>query len=923
MLVPLATAGEETRLRLLLPRATTSELKLKVPIAGAAAKVSEGATLQTAAVGNNETELTVIGPGGDFELAWYRNGAKVAEVPTVLEASGTVAARMDSRGADSEATLSVRSYGAPFDRFRVRLPVEADLVPGSPTGYSVAMVEQSTQGSQRQQVVEVRLSKRTTGPVDVHLATNRAFDATKPDAWLDLAGFEVVGAARQSGTIAVSAVGDWQILWGASRSVRQIDPLPEALRRKDVAAGFDYFVQPYLLTARLVQKKTRINVEPEYRVFVDSDQIRLEGTLRYTVRGAKVYAMELTMPDWQLDAVGPEGVVAVDGVPPSGTVPTFSIPLMQPSVGQFDLKIWAHQPLAPDARSLSLVLPQAHASVPASAVVEIIPADNVELMPNVKAMSGLLRQQPAAAAESPPRQQERLYYRSEAARAVFAAEIRRHAQHVDVDVTSTVKLDGTSSGVDEKLIYTIAYDPTDQFTLNVPRSLMEPGRLEIKHDDQKLTPTMIEEPAEGARTVAIRVMLPKACIGPCELTAHYPLPIQKISAEKPTEIDIPLVMPADGELTGNKVSVETPAELRVEPHPGAWTAMEPGLSHSGPSRGLRLTAKGRCDQVELDVQSEPLSESAVVVDRAWVQSWMTGLAQVPRQDRAVYQFASRSRELEITLPQQAVAEQLCVVLDGKRQPVQPAADGRLHVPLIPGDGVNRHWLDMRYHLLGPRSKSIDFPRLGDDVWIRRMYSQVVLPRGEHVVSLPGEFTGEYRWGWSGYFWGRQALLDQGQLESWVGVRTSQAAVPATANCYLYSAMGPVNHCELRTASRAGIVLGASGAALFAGLLLIYFPRARHPASLLVATVFLVSLGIMVPEPAILGAQAAALGLVLALVAGILSHVVTRWRRLPALPERISSVTSAAALPAAGPASSGSANVATQIQSPPMSSDVEP
>ena len=48
MLVPLATAGEETRLRLLVPRATASELKLKVPLAGAVAKVSEGATLQTA-----------------------------------------------------------------------------------------------------------------------------------------------------------------------------------------------------------------------------------------------------------------------------------------------------------------------------------------------------------------------------------------------------------------------------------------------------------------------------------------------------------------------------------------------------------------------------------------------------------------------------------------------------------------------------------------------------------------------------------------------------------------------------------------------------------------------------------------------------------------------------------------------------------
>ena len=924
MLVPLTTAGEETRLRLLLPRATASELKLKVPIAGAAGKVSEGATLQTAASGASETELTVIGPGGDFELAWYRSGARVAEVPTVLEASGTVSARIDSRGADSEATLSVRSYGASFDRFRVRLPVDAELVPGNPANYAVAVVEPSSPGGARQQVVEVRLSKRTSGPVEVRLATNRAYDATKPDAWLELAGFEVVGAARQWGTIAVSAVGDWQVLWGPSRGVRQIDPLPEPLRRKDVAAGFDYFVQPYSLMTRLVQKKTRINVEPEYLLLVDSDQVRLDAKLRYTVRGAKVYALELTMPDWQLDEVGPDSLVAVDGVPPGGTVPTFSIPLTQPSIGQFEVRIRAHRSLPADAHALSLTLPQPQASAPASAVVVIVPADNVELIPSGKGMHGLLRQQTAVPMELPPRQQEPLYYRSEAAQSVFAAELRRHAQRIAVDAASQVNLDGSNSFVDEKLTYTIAYEPTDHFTLDVPRSLMESGRLELKHDDQVLVPTTIEEPGDAARTVPVRVTLPKARIGPCELTAHYPLALPKISTEQRTEVDIPLVMPGEGDLTGCKLVVASSPELRVEPRPGAWTAMETGVLHGGPRRGLQLTATRRCDQVELDVQSEPGSESAVVVDRAWIQTWITGLAQTPRQDRAVYQFASRGRELEITLPERTSAEQVCVMLDGKRAAPTAAADGRLLVPLAADGAANRHLLDLRYPVLGPRSKSFDFPRLGNDVWIRRMYWQVVLPRGEHVVSLPDELTGEYRWGWSGYFWGRQPLLDQAQLESWIGVRTSVAAVPATANRYLYGALGPVSRCELRTASRAGIVLGASGAALLVGLLLIYFPRARHPASLLTAPVLLASLGIMVPEPAILGAQAAALGLVLALMAGLLSHMVVRWRRAPAPAERVSSVTAVVSLPA-GNHLTGSVSVAaaTQIQSPPMSSDVEP
>ena len=64
MLVPVTVMGQETRLRLLAPRATASELKLKVPYAKAVARVSEGATLQT--------------PGGDTRKRNWPSSASTA-----------------------------------------------------------------------------------------------------------------------------------------------------------------------------------------------------------------------------------------------------------------------------------------------------------------------------------------------------------------------------------------------------------------------------------------------------------------------------------------------------------------------------------------------------------------------------------------------------------------------------------------------------------------------------------------------------------------------------------------------------------------------------------------------------------------------------------------------------------------------------
>lgn len=925
--VPLTTVGEETRLRLLVPRATTSELKLKVPIAGAAAKVSEGATLRTPTSGKTDTDFTVLGLGGDFEMSWYRAGARIAEVPTVLEASGTISARIETRTIDAEATLSVRSYGAAFDRFRVRLPQDSDLVPGTAPGYTIVPVKEDQPPGSRQGLVEVRLAKRTTGPVEVRLAVTRAHDATKPGPWLELAGFEVEGAVRQWGTIAVSAAGDWQVLWGPSRGVRQIDQLPEALRRKDIVAGFDYSTQPCSLTARLVPKRTRINVEPEYVLLVDSDQVRLEAKLKYTVRGTKISALDLTMPDWQIDEVGPENVVAADAVPSPSAGSAVSIPLMQPSIGQFEVRLRAHRPIAADAKSLSVTLPQPQANAPAAAVVVVLPADNIELIPNSKLTKGLLRQQTAVPMELPARQQEPLFYRSDAAKAVFAADLRRHAQRISVDVVSQVNLDGQGGRVEQKLAYRISYEPTDFFILDVPRTLAESGRMEIKHDDQAVLPILLADASDDpSKPVRMRVGLPKACIGLCELSVRYPLPTQKAGAP-PASVTVPLVMPAEGELASNRLYITAAPGLRVEARPGPWTALESGFPRLGQPRGLQLSTKGPAGVVELWVQGESGGETPLVVERAWIQTWLTSAAVGGREDRAVYLFTSPRREVEISLPAGAARDAAVLLLDGKRATARTTPDGNLALSLVADGGASRHLLDVRYHfpdLRPPQGRmSIDLPRLGGETWTRRMYWQLIVPREEHVIIPPAGFTPECTWCWRGYFWGRQSLMDQSQLEAWVGLTHTSAAAasaprcPPGVNCYLYSSLGNVNHCELRTVGRSTLVLAASGLALLVGLLLIYLPALRHPAGLLAAAVLLAALGILYPEIAILGGQAAGVGLVLALSAAMLSRSFRRPHDVVLFSDHLSEITALAAVAApsehpisgvGGPISSHSAKV---------------
>ncbi len=109
-----------------------------------------------------------------------------------------------------------------------------------------------------------------------------------------------------------------------------------------------------------------------------------------------------------------------------------------------------------------------------------------------------------------------------------------------------------------------------------------------------------------------------------------------------------------------------------------------------------------------------------------------------------------------------------------------------------------------------------------------------------------------------------------------------------ANHYLFSTLGAAEPLQIHTISRTRLVLLASLPLLLCGLLLIYWPAARHPATLLVAAVAMAAVATIDPESAVLIAQAATLGLFLALVAFVMARVSVRPPVPPARPMRGSS-----------------------------------
>ncbi len=886
MLVPLSVVGEETKLKLFAPRATRSELKLKVAQVDAVGTVSAGATILPVADEQAEgTLFEVLGVGGEFELAWHKAGDRVAEIPPILETTGNISVRFDNRGITSEATLAVHSYSSPFDRFAVRLPPGAEVLPGNTPGYTLHPLEAKDEQDSRQPLVEVRLHKKTAGPIEVRLSTRHKLEEDRLSEGVELSGFEVVGSARQWGTIAVAAGNNRQVVFASQQGVRQIDLLPESLRGEDVIAGFEYAAQPYTLRARLAPRKTRINVDQEYLFLVESDRLRLEAKLVYFIRGAKVNVLSLAMPDWELDEAGPENLVIADAVErnESGLV---SLPLQQPLSGQVELRLHAHKILPKAANTFSFSLPLPQVVSPGPATVAVLPADNVELTPDGKAIKGLTRLQIAPPLKLPERRQEPLFYRGEGQAAVFAAAMQVHSRRVTVDVASQVNLAEESAGVEQKLTYSIAYEAVDHLVLDVPQALAGPNRIEIERDGKPLAAKIIsasEDSPVPAGRAQMRVSLSGPTIGLCELIVRYNASMPPLETLSPAPWSVPLVMPINAESTGNKLSLTGAPGIKIIGHGDVWKSAEKGLEFINRQSGLEFQADQLQSSFNLEVQPEERGESkAIVGERAWIQTWLTSSA---RQDRAVFQFIDNQKELVLQLPGGTAMD--LVILDGKRVEVKALGKNRFSL-LFSGESESNHYLlELRYHFTDPRPPRgpmlLEFPRFGSDVWMRRMYWQLVMPQNEHVIVNPPGFVGEYRWHWSGYYWGRESLLDQTQLENWIGT-AHHAVLPEGVNAYLYSVLGNADHAELRTADRTWLVLTASGAALILGLSLIYVPLARHPLILLVLALSLVSLTMINPEQAALFAQTSGLGLALTLMAGLLERAMARRRKAVLLRE---------------------------------------
>jgi hypothetical protein len=922
LLIPLGRDGAQSSLALNCPRASTAKMILDVESEITEATVTGGALLAREPLEKDKTRLTAVGMAGQFRMSWNTAAFESTELSTVLSATGAIRVSIDGRSVRTSARLSVRSYGGSFDRFRVRLPVGAKLIQErsgedqKEPEYQIAIEEEEEirgnsrgKGSPTRQTILVQLAEKRHGPVTIDLPTEQPLGLEDRDTAVELAGFEVLGAVRQFGDVALHVAEDWQLRWDAGQYIRQVDTteLDSTLQQPDTRAAFQYDRQPWALGVRVTPRESRIQVTPLYELEIFSDEARLKAHLTYQILGTRAFKFNVDLRGWErtMDPLESGGLVNRDQIheTPDGQL---VLPLTQSSSRRAEITFFVRRALPRDNPRLSLPLPVAIADSVATGDLLVRGASGVELTTDLAGSTGLTSSPVTSDTDSSDDIDLRAARFRMLSKAVFEGNRIIRTREVTGQIDSQIELRDSHAEVTQRVDYTVQFEPIEELMFEIPAELQQyrptieislsPAKIEngVGYGQPETVLSVISDLKRGERSGVeaarqVRIPLPEPQMGKVAIVIKYEL-VRPENLQPNISWTVPLIRPADGHFREIRASASAPRELDIGIDSSAattsWKEIEPATRPASQRSVLYLTADRVEDQLPLVISAAGVnSPSTAMVDRTWLQTWLSGNM---RQERAAFRFRSNGELISVELPPETSASMVEVLVDGQPADVDSSGAGRIVVRLSPVAGGQRdpitgtstatHTLELRYQQMTSdrliTRRLLTPPRWVGASSLSEIYWQIVLPGELHIVGSPQQLAASSQWQWLGNYWGRRPTLSNSELEAWVGASSHQAP-SAAQNEYLFSGLGPVATIEVVTAPRWLIVFLASGGVLAVVLSWLYVPVVRRTSIVITVTFLLAALAAAFPTPAMLLAQAAVLGIALAVLAVLIARFGNR------------------------------------------------
>lgn len=866
--------------RLDLPRATASIVRLRTPRPTPRVDVRPAGLVPRIVPaedgGGTVVECSGVAGKVDIVVVDRRDGDRPGDAPPHVVVESLV--RIDGTVASTSATVRLEGLPAETREIQIALPPRTRLE----TVADTASLVRVTGDAERPEAV-LRIQPDSTGRAVVELECERPVDATGA-APFEPMGFAVAGVPvwRQHGRVSLVVDGDWQVDWEDQEGSRRVDP-PVAARRPGFVAAFAYDAQPARLPLRVRPRGSRIVVEPAYRYDISATRVGLVATLRVIARGAPVSRMALGLEGWNIDDVGPPGIVDTSAVVSSGG--SIVIPFVQPLSGEATVDVRCSLPIDRSATTVGWKLPVPRADLVGPAQVTITSDSDIEVLPESSAITGLVRQ-----VASPPRRGEssRIAYRLDGTEGAFSARRRFLPRRIDAVVVAQAAVAVPLTRVDETIRFEVANVPLEFLDLTVARSVLEGGSLEIRQEKELLNPFEVSTSADMPDGLAtIRVMLATPLLGAGDLAVTYTVPTPDVPKESTVAESLPLVLPLEVRIVRQSFALAAGDQFTVDVRGAAWTR-DVASQAAAPTRSWIAT--GAQATVPLALAARPESGAGdTVIEAAWYE---TRLLPDRRDDVRTFAISSTAPTIRLWLSLPADGRPVpSVRVDGAPVVATEDAEGAVRVPLpTPAADAGRRRCVLEFESTGPRGRSgaflalpervvLEAPRFPAGTVVRRFCWELHVAADEHVIVPPTGWTPQQRWQWGQFGPEYVPLVTRAALADWISAaaqrRPAAGDVPVAERRVVYAGVGDPGTAAVWVAPTWLLVLVVSGITLAAGLALVYRAALRRVPIMLSIGACLSLAAALVPDLAPLAGLAAIPGVLLSLLAAALRMFVDR------------------------------------------------
>lgn len=868
-------------LRLALPTTAVSQLSLDLPTNQTGVTFASDKLLpKTESLPGGRTQLTVAGASGDVELR-YR--APVVSAASGLSVITDMTVQVD--GPDLiryQVALDVTSLNGQDRSFIIKMPagtqfdateqLELDVLPLEPGDPSLGGLDPDFS------------YLRVAFPKPLETTTRIVLFASRSDVFIpeiqsrykvDLGGFEVIDAVRQSGSILLLASRDWRLDWEPGSFVRQVSLDDTDRERPNATARFRFSRTPIELQAQLYQNVSRIACEPSYGVLVGEDQLQLTSDFKYAFSGPRPATLLIDSRGWELDTAQLSGNGSVRQITSDPEVP-----------GRYRLELDSNLPT--DAFNLTLELTRSIESLgainvplPAPVVSTLSPAlvaiktvNNLELVLPVSTSAGTL--QPLETAGATPTSESSIQVRVRDLDAVAELQCNVRMRQQRKAVTSDIQVESASQGwrVQQQLGFSVEFESMQTGYLAVPEKVVSLPSFELRLDDQPLRSQVLQGAIEsfGESLQLVQFELPQPLTGRFEIQVRFLWNEERTDATPEREtLEIPVIIPVQtldtgllpigdpflGPLAGvsvfplgdlaQSITVTIPLSMSIASNDSRWE-----LGESRDSINDRRYVLTKLDQqpvqtvrINLSKSTDNLAVRTTQLHSVWVQSRVTPQF---RRDRVSLNLETRLPRVQLTLPEDAELTELAV--DGVLQiDAVDRLDGReLWIDFSPNGVRTKHTVELWYRFTVDRQNRrwLDFemPTLASTAWMNQAYWEVILPPDELLLLGPSTLVSENVPKWRGIWMMDQASVSTGWLEESMGVAHQQQA-SSRNHRYLYSGFGEGVKARLWTGKRWEILSVVSGAVFVSGMLLVYFSWLRRPLILLVMGCVILGVGLAI------------------------------------------------------------------------------